>query len=655
MMLAQPHIRGGSPPHHDQQLLKRPLNHLLQLRLAATLSLAIFSLSGCQFPSQEGCGESQRRDPLDACYEPCEGEACGRAIPEAHSLDCIDTDGPLCLAELSWRDELPRRGAITPGERVTVERITLSNAGLDPLELRSLSFNAETGGLSLLDGSLSLLSPRGEPASHDSTGALQAGSCGEGVIPAQGACVFQINAALDVAPEAPVDQAQRALLSLSYELNGSRARAALSAPLLVIDPTQGLSLEAVTLDDSTADGALTPGDLIRFAELTLLNHSLADFEALEVLISSDSPWLELEGEAQMWSEADELVTGVVSDSPIYCRGAERNAEGVERSPSVCHLSVNAPLKLSADAPIGESVSFELRLRSRGERLDELLHFSFEVEALSAELSFEGLKVNSDENGDGELSAGERVSFSSISLLNEGPSALSLQGRLSVLGDGAELLSGSDVSVDLRAAGDDFYERCLAGELCTAELRLRLALSPDLREGDEVTIKLDALDQTGRTHELTWSFAVKVPQVDLRLEELRVTQDSLDERLSGGERGLISYLKIINTGDADALGLTGSLWTESPYLEPAEGAEGAGAMSWSLELHEMSSGVSSVDESELGRCVSIERDEEAYCYQRLQLPFRVSPEAPIGAQVTFWIDLTDAFGQAYQLSYDLELF
>jgi hypothetical protein len=183
--------------------------------------------------------------------------------------------------------------------------------------------------------------------------------------------------------------------------------------------------------------------------------------------------------------------------------------------------------------------------------------------------------------------------------------------------------------------------------------VRLDLSPELQQGEEVALQLDLIDQSGQRYLLQWGFLITTPFVDLELGALRVTQDTLDERLSGGERGLISYLQIFNHGDADALGLTGELWTDSPYVISDRSIDGR--TSWPLLLREMSEGVDTAEESALGRCLSTRHDPSAYCYQRLDLDFEVSPEAPIGERVTFWIDLTDDLGQAYQLSYELQLF
>lgn len=642
-MLAQPNPRGLAPPN--------PRQHTPSLQVFS-LILALFSLCACEPYDEPNCSPHANDLPDHGCSEPLpdDRDHDTGVTPIAYRHDCLDQDGPLCLTALTWRDSEVRRGAISPGERVMIESITLANDSATPVDLTALTVRAETGALSLVDGNATLLELLGEPGDERPSSRR----CGDGVLPPLSACRFRLMIELQIEEDAPVDQQQGVRLSLSYQSDRQQAQWQLSFPLLVVDSTFGLERDEVTIEDSSLDGRLQAGDRLRFSEIPLRNYSLAPFEELEVQVSSSSPWVSYAERGEMWSDHEGVTSGPISAAQVRCPGAtlERSSEGDIRAPGRCALSIPSTLLISPEAPPGELVEFELRFKSLGDQLQERFTISYELQPLESSLRFEELTLESDENDDGLLSPGERVVFNKLALFNEGPSALSLQGRLSVLSEGATLLSGSDMSVDFSAQELDFYERCLPGERCLTSVRVRLDLSPELVEGDEVLIQLELLDQSGQRYELQWAFPITSPHVELELTELRVTQDTLNERLSAGERGLISYLQLINRGDADAVSLTGELWTDSPYILSESG--GRGRVSWPLELREMSEAVS-LSEEGVSRCISTQRDEDAYCYQRLELAFEVSPEAPIGERVTFWIDLTDDLGQAYQLSYELQLF
>ena len=53
---------------------------------------------------------------------------------------------------------------------------------------------------------------------------------------------------------------------------------------------------------------------------------------------------------------------------------------------------------------------------------------------------------------------------------------------------------------------------------------------------------------------------------MELSEFDIKQDTLDRDLSAGERGVISYLKFVNQGTADANTLQVTLSGDSEYIQ-----------------------------------------------------------------------------------------
>jgi|GEM_PF-2235684 len=640
------------------------------------------ALGGCwEEPGAQGCAEGVAEEGTEGLEggAACGGGAPAEALPAARSPRCLDADGPLCLLSVELDDEAPRRGALTPGERVTLRAVTLVNAQPYPLALRALSARPATAGLRLEGEGVTLLGAVGAPAESPQGGAeagAEAGAgagagaarCEEGALPPFGACRFALEAAFVIAPSAPLNAEQSALVSVSYEpLMGEAGageagagRAALSLPLLVVDPAAGLRVAAVELDDSTRDGLLQPGDRLRVRALRLENLSLAPFDDVAAHLSPDGAALRLAPEERtvMWEEEGVAVSGLLSTALAACPGARlERVDGEERlAPGECVVPLAGALEVSEEAPVGADARLRVRLKARDERLGGAEEVSFEVRPLDVALALDALLLTADEDGDGALAPGERVTFGALRLLNLSGTAVSLRGRLVSDSPLVEVLSGSDLSVSLE--GDGFYEGC-GGEgagaaLCEAPVRLRARVSEEAREGDEVSFLAELLDQSGARHHLEWRARVSRPRVALELAELTVTQDSLDPRLSGGERGLVSYLKLLNTGDADALGLRGTLRARSPYLTPlGDGATPEGA-EWPIALKEMSARVSAGADPLSGDCLSVERSEGAYCYARLSLPFALSPEAPVGDVVSFELELEDALGQRHALSYALTL-
>lgn len=626
--------------HHMKPHTNR-LPHLMISLLLLTSTL----ITGCW----EKIDNPLECDPnLEECRESnmCEeGEECNSIRPVAHKTSCLSVDGPLCLQGLEWEDQEARLQAITPGEEILLKKVTLYNASEERIDLNTLNVSSLTAEIQLTEGALHILDPSGEVSrellpeglTEDEVNA----ACDQGTLMPLSGCELSLDLAVHVLEEAPVNQNQQILLSTGSQLGSGFE---LSLPFLVIDPNRGLSLDRMELDDSSRDGELNPGDRVRLSRVLLKNHSLAPFGELTAHLSSNSPWIDPTSAGEMWVADGVGVRGVETDVFTQCRAAESTD-----SPSTCEISFSQTLEIQPDAPIGEEIELSLRFKEYGEDFGEPIVFTFILEELEVDLSFSHLNLSADQNHDLLVSPGEVVTFNEIHLRNEGASSLSLRGRLSTDSPYVSIRTASNVSVDL-SREDDFYERC-GGEGaphqergCMASTRIRVEISDEIPVGESVPFTLSLIDHLGSIYELTWELNIVTPDVRLDLQELGISQDTYDTQLSGGETGVISYLKLINEGRADAFDLTATISTDSDYVTFQD------LRSLTFDLHSMGS-----EDDQVGDCLSTQSHPEAYCYQRLNINFQIDPQIPLGERVLFFIDLVDRFGQEYTVSDEIIIF
>lgn len=233
----------------------------------------------------------------------------------------------------------------------------------------------------------------------------------------------------------------------------------------------------------------------------------------------------------------------------------------------------------------------------------------------------------------------------ITLENRGESSISLRGRVSLDSPHASLSGASDVSVDETQLREEFYERCPAQSSCELEVNLIIDIDDDAPLGARIPLSVELLDQAKMTHVFESQFELELPDVELRLEEIEVTQDTLDTALSPGERGLISYLKFVNVGLADALGLSVQISVDSDYVEFEDERD----LSFGLNA-------SSNDfEGMQSACPSMSLEPDGYCYTRSEIPFRIAEDTPLGEELVFVITVTDLWGTTHEMTHTVELF
>jgi hypothetical protein len=629
-------------------------------RIGPYISLSLYALSiffggffsGCDdtpSPKEECVGS----DCAIACEETVEG-CPSPPIDTSFQPTCLQIDGSMCLYNVELIDVEGRPNALTPGERFTLDSITLINLSQDRITLDSMSLRAQSGEVDLLEGESVALNPRGEaiggplneegelvgsPASAD-----HRASCDRGILPPRSACLFRHSLPMSVTAEAPLNQSQTLRLSTQTQRG---ARGDFDIDLMVIDPDIGLTVSEIKLEESSRDGALTPGDRVRFPKIDLINESLIPFHHLRGVISSESEWVSVEG------SGDRLPL-IEADATVSCESSR-----VQTTHSGCSLSFMTPFTLDAQTPVGEVIEFTLSLMEGELPIGALVTFSFAVEALDVRLSWTSMNLVSDENRDLLTSPGETIMFNMIELMNAGASSVSLRGRVISESPLATVRDTSDVSIDLQRRSEAFFEPCSGHpldedrfdlsaedemEACTTSARLRVDISPEARIGEQVTFLMRVIDQSGVEHQLRRSILIVDPDIRLVVEALEVTQDTLDPDLSGGETGVISYLKVINEGTADAMSVRATVRATHEHLTFEAN------QTFEFMLNSMGA-----DDENSGDCISIEYEPEAYCYKRLDLRFVLSEEIPLGERLTFWIDLEDGFGHTFSSAHDVIVF
>ena len=616
------------------------------LQAIALLSSLVLSFGCHPDPSSRPSDPIDQEPSCEAIPRP-EGCETSEVVP-SHSPQCIAVDGELCLFSVDISDGTPRPDALTPDEPFEMRSISIFNAGSAPIELTKLSSRVHTGGLRALEGELDVDQPAGrrafldEQANIENSAPPTEDACQRGVISRGKACTFELSFLMQVNEDAPTNAVQR--LKLSTETYRG-ARYEWDVPLLIVDPIDGLSVSEVRIEESGEDGALHSGDRIRITEIELINSSLAPFKSLRGLLSFNRDQINVEGggEFEVWSP--ESVSGLLSEFEVSCGAATSSQESGESADPRCLLRFAHHLKISPTAVLEEPIEFELHLRDQGESVSEVHTLTFELSPWAAELTPLPLDLASDEDRDRFAAPGERVAIRRLGVENISDSALSLRGRVMIDSELVRLSGASDISINESAPRDDFFESCPAQSTCPLDVNLILEISEEATVGDLIPLSIELVDHTSLSHNLEVNLEIIEPDIQLILAEFEVRQDTLDQELSAGERGVISYLKILNDGLADARGLEVEISTESPWVT----FEDAASLRFSLNTDS--------DEFDMrsSACPSLSHEPEGYCYRRPEVFFRVAEEAPFGELIQLKIELTDTLGTTHELSYSLTLF
>lgn len=598
---------------------------------------------GCDDDPSSPPSDQEQNCDLNPTLEGCHSIP----ISPAHSPQCIAVDGELCLLSFEMIDGAPRPNVLTPNEPFEIKSISIFNAGETEIRLINLSSLAQTANIRHLESELNIEQPSGsrteiiEFGLSDEEIVLIDESCQQGIVPSNRACTFEISLMLQVDEEAPTDAVQR--LELSTETYRG-ARYEWDLPLLVVDPIEGLTLGEVSVEESGEDEALHSGERIRITELELINRSPAPFTRLRGLLSFNRDDINQEGgELEIWSP--ESVSGILSDLELNCPAAVLPQGGGELIPSRCALSFNQILRISPNLSSDEPLNLQLHLRDEGQAVSQVHDISLDLSPWAAELSALPIELAGDEDRDRRAAPGERINIRQLAVENRSESALSLRGRVSIDSDRIDLSSTSNLSINESSPREDFFESCPALSTCPLDVNLIIDISEEATIGEMIPLALELVDHTGLNHTLEFNLEVVKPEIDFILAELEIHQDTLDQELSAGERGFISYIKLVNDGEADARNLNVRISTESPWITFEDLEE----LSFSLNTE-------SRDFDERSSiCPALSLEPNSYCYRRPEISFFVSEEAPFGALVVFDIEITDELGLIYPLRYSLTLF
>ena len=567
----------------------------------------------------------------------------GRCLPRltpAHPPQCLEVDGELCLIEFTWQDGPPRIGALTPGEVFSIETVSLFNSGDEAVNLSVLLGESVSPDLILAsswvqrDISGSAWVNPDMPLNAPAQAELE-NRCTQAELPPGAGCTFPLGIQLKIDGSAPVNATQRFELATETQRG---ARFSWSLPLVVVDPVEGLDLVDYQFTESTEDGELQRGDRIHLTEVTLVNSTFAPFVELTGLLVTEGDTLTLEGEPNTeWEIGDQSVSGVHT-SVSTCLAAQSTDE-LGLLPGRCTLNFDHIWSISPDRDMPPP-RLTLFLRDRGVNVGDPIVIEFDLQERSPRLALASLVLNSDENRDRALSPGERFSLNQLVLENESDESISLRGRVLSDGTSITLSSSSDLSINETRLRDQFFEHCPPLSSCPLEVNLMGTVNEDAEFGDLFELELELLDHAGDSHQLMGQMEIQRPDVQFQLVDVEIRQDTLDPDLSAGERGVMSYLRLHNIGLADAEEVLVTISTDNPHIafEDNEDNRVSFPLNTSSEAYD--------DRSQC--CPSVQQEPDGYCYHRGDLAFNISPDAPLGEEITFLIDVSDRWGNESQL-------
>ena len=625
----------------DKQLnqKQRSLRKLVSYTYSLSFLLSL-SFLACDGPNRP----SQNQEEPPPCDLVPEQELCQEMLTPAHSPDCIAVDGDLCLISFSWTDQGPRVGVLSPNEEFVIKEISIFNAGQREITLVELNSLLATADLEAPSGELYLNELSGkawfteESALSADAIASNEQSCQQGSLESQRACTFPLDLALKIKETAPNNAVQRVEIAVDSRRG---ARFEWSLPLLVVHSSGNLSLDTIQFEDSSEDGQIQAGDALRLKQIKLLNHSFAPYRSMKALVVFEDEQITSLGELHSWEDIEK--TGMASSMSIHCEAARRIDESIEAGE--CDLDFTSIIKVNPQLANEDILSFALYLKEQDHLLEDHFDFSLELAEWETELGLESVVLSADENRDRYASPSERVGINQFMLENNSISALSLRGRVVIDSGFASLSSSSDLSINETMLRDDFYEQCPALSTCTLQSNLLLEIASDAPIGEQIAITLELVDHTGEVYELRTQLEVRLPDVDLELNEFEVKQDTLDRDLSAGERGVISYLKFVNQGSADANALRVTLSSDSDYIQ----FEDQDMLSFDLNTH------SNFLDERSGDCPSRLLENDGYCYRRPEAYFNISESAPLGELIQFTIQVSDAWGTEHIFNEQITVF
>lgn len=616
------------------------LNNIYLVSLTYLSFIMSLSFLACDEPSPQ----TQSSDEVLSCELAPEQESCQEAITPAHSPDCIAVDDELCLISFSWTDQGPRTGVLHPNEELVIKEISIFNAGqreITLIELNSLlataDLEAPNGELLINDLSGRVWFAEDHPLSTEAMSSNEQ-SCRQGRLEPQRGCTFPLDLALKVKESAPNNAVQRVDIAVDSQRG---ARFEWSLPLLVVDSSGNLSLGDIQVEDSSEDGQIQAGDTLRLNQVKLLNHSFAPYQALEAILVFETEQITSSNDVQTWEELE--VEGITNTTPIRCEAARRVDDNIEAGE--CNFDFASLLRVNPQLSDEDILSFVLYLKEGNQLLEDRFDFALELAKWETELQLAPITLSADENRDRFASPSERVGINQFVLENNSVSALSLRGRVIVDSPYANLSSSSDLSINETGLRDDFYEHCPALSTCFLQSNLLLEISNDTPINEQIPVVLEILDHTGQAYELTTSLEVRLPDVELELSEFEIKQDTLDRDLSAGERGVISYLKFVNQGMADANALQVNLSSDSEYIQ----FEDETVLTFELNTH------SDFLEERSGDCPTLQLESDGYCYRRPDVYFTIAESVPLGEVINFRVQVTDAWGTEHIFNEQITIF
>mgnify|MGYP000070700938 CR=1 FL=1 len=630
--------------HSSQSFLvskNNSLGRFFSFTLNFTLSL-VFSFSFL------ACGEPQA--PLTTVDDPfsCDVESeealCQENIVPAHSPDCIAVDDELCLISFSWTDQGPRTGVLHPSEELKIKEISIFNAGSREITLVELNSLLATADIEAPAGNLQLTELLGKAWFNEDSALSEEArvsneeSCQQGRLDAQRACTFSLDLSLKVKETAPNNAVQRVKIAVDSQ-RGSRFE--WSLPLLVVHTSGNLSLASFSVEESSEDELVHAGDALRFDQIKLLNHSFAPFVALEALLVFEDEQISNSVELTRWDGVE--ASGILSSAPIRCEAARRIDDSIQEGE--CDFEFADLLRVNPQLSAEDLLSFTMYIKEQNQLLEDQFDFAIELNDWETELRLEAVSLSADENRDRFASPSERISVNQFVLENNSVSALSVRGRVLIESDWVSVSNSSDLSINESELREDFYEHCPALSSCPLQSNLLLEINSETPIGELIPINLELIDHTGQVYELSTELEIRLPDVELELSEFDIQQDTLDRDLSAGERGVISYLKFVNQGLADASALQVLVSSDSEYIQ----FEDASTLHFALNTH------SDFLDERSSDCPSQHLESDGYCYKRPEIYFNLSESTPLGEIINFQIQVLDAWGTEYRFNEQISVF
>ena len=361
---------------------------------------------------------------------------------------------------------------------------------------------------------------------------------------------------------------------------------------------------------SNRDGHLNPGEKGTFASFRFVNATNKDILNPTGTLSTESPYITFEKESQL-----SFSLGSVCEKESIC-SIWNDSFSTDHEPPI--------FMISPDTPPNTSVVFDFLIK---DETGTEYQFSVEKMIIRADVDLQISRVHMSDGGnyDDRLSPGESITFSKFEL----------ESNLRMLTNAVGIVSSDYPHITFNTQDRSF--------VVNTHCSIKFTIDPDAQPNDMVLFDLVITDRFGQIHNLEHKVRLFSSKGSLSLASDSYYKHPFtsDRVLKPGDTVTFDRIFFENSSDVHILNPTGSISTESPYIQFDPDDD----LSFTVRgghLHE-----TPVCEKNDGCAIWSTR----FSSHDDPPTFTISPDTPSNTPITFDFNIEDKYGNLYKVQID----